>query len=74
MAGDEPLQPHTCNVLLHLCSGGTTGGSYDGGGGADAAAQAAKVVVPPRDAVHPVGLYKVDFSVTHSVVALQVKP
>lgn len=53
MADDDPLQPHSCNVLLHLCSGGITGGNYDGGGGADAAAQAAKVVVPRRDAVHP---------------------
>lgn len=53
MADDDPLQPHSCNVLLHLCSGGVTGGNYDGGGGADAAAQAAKVVVPRRDAVHP---------------------
>ena len=46
VAAGDPLQPHSCNVLLHLCSGGVTGGNYD-------AAPEAKAVVPPRDAVHP---------------------
>ena len=49
VADGEPLQPHTCNVLLHLCSGGTTGGSFDG----SEANAAAKVIVPSLDAVHP---------------------
>ena len=46
VAAGDPLQPHSCNVLLHLCSGGVTGGTYD-------AAPETKAVVPPRDAVHP---------------------
>jgi proteinaceous RNase P len=54
VAAGEALQPHSCNVLLHLCSGGVTGGNYDGGSAdADTAAQAAKVVIPAREAVHP---------------------
>jgi len=53
-AGD-PLQPHSFNVLLHLCSGGTTGGNYgkdDAASNNDVAAPQAKVVVPSADAVH----------------------
>ena len=46
VAAGDPLQPHSCNVLLHLCSGGVTGGTYD-------AAPETKAAVPPRDAVHP---------------------
>ena len=54
-AGD-PLQPHSFNVLLHLCSGGTTGGNYGKDDApttnGDAPAPTAKVVVPSADAVH----------------------
>ena len=46
----RPLQPHSCNVLLHLCAGGVaTAGGY----GAPSEASPRQSPVPSRAEVHP---------------------
>lgn len=58
VAAGDPLQPHSCNVLLHLCAGGTHT-SEKGAYPADAQENGSpdrpppRVAVPSRDAVFP---------------------
>ena len=50
VAERAPLQPHSCNVLLHLCAGGVaTAGGY----GAPSEASPRQSPVPSRAEVHP---------------------
>ena len=46
VAAGDPLQPHSCNVLLHLCSGGSPAVPTT-------PPRRPKPCVPPCDAVHP---------------------
>lgn len=46
----DPLQPHSCNVLLHLCAGGNVSGiAYEKGQDDDTAQ---KAVIPDRNSIH----------------------
>ena len=47
----EPLQPRSFNVLLHLCSGGSTGGNYKDDAKPPTARRRRRRVVVPQDAV-----------------------
>ena len=73
VAAGDPLQPHSCNVLLHLCAGGAHNsekGAYTADAEENASSDKApsRVTLPSRDAVFPERANAVfDYMVRHDV-------